>query len=221
MGARLSTTSAVFWEPPAPYEIQFVIKRDLHDQSHGSETTDWAKAFVDAHQETLFISNKTNVFPMDDKFGILVINEVSTECIGWKTEMLEYLRESGIYVFEDKENGVCFPDGRGNTQRHLGFPSTNRNGTKLSELELKKDGFLTITVEEKSVRLLNVLAKVTELASKWTRHLLKDTFPEDYMFLQYSKKLADHLNISFCLFHAVTIAIIEVRLRRKETTAAV
>ena len=104
MGARLSTTSAVFWEPPAPYEIQFVIKRDLHDQSHGSETTDWAKAFVDAHQETLFISNKTNVFPMDDKFGILVINEVSTECIGWKTEMLEYLRESGIYVFEDKEN---------------------------------------------------------------------------------------------------------------------
>lgn len=213
MGAHINETSAVYWKAPEPYEVQLVIKRDLDKQEHGSVTVDRARAFVEEHEETLFIAETENVCPMDPTFGIVAINHTDKPAwIKWKTELLECLKEAGLILLTGKEDGTYKPDDRGNTQRSHGFPSTHRNATKLTELELKKSGFLTITVEEDNLQLLNVMAKLTELASRWTRDIMgQESFPEEHdIFTQYSRKLGDHFNITLCLFHAVTLAIIEV-----------
>ena len=65
MGAHINETSAVYWKAPEPYEVQLVIKRDLDKQEHGSVTVDRARAFVEEHEETLFIAETENVCPMD------------------------------------------------------------------------------------------------------------------------------------------------------------
>ena len=144
--------------------------------------------------KTLLIADTENIFPMNQKFGVLAINQTENpEWVKWKTDLLECLKEAGLILFGGKEDGTYKPDDRGNTQRNLGFPSTHRNATKLTALELKKTGFLTITIEEDNLQLLNVMAKLTELASQWTRAVMgKESFPEEHdIFTQYSQTLVN------------------------------
>ena len=126
MGAHRSKTSAVYWKDPGPYEVQLIIKRDLHKQEHGSVTVDRARAFVEEHEETLFVAETENIYPMDQTFGIVAINRTDNpEWIKWKTELLECLKEAGLILFTGKEDGTYKSDDRGNTQRSHGFPSTH------------------------------------------------------------------------------------------------